>query len=115
MRLTRSTFTVALKDSAKALSKHTPVAPTDRRMFRWSVAVAKAALVILGTAIGVEYRALDERIVPGGHGKRVDHQFSAEMIGHGVSDAGLGVTVDDGGDSVESTTCWFALSDVDDR
>ena len=40
VRLTRSTFTVALKDSARALSKHTPVAPTDRRMFRRSVAAA---------------------------------------------------------------------------
>jgi len=53
---------------------------------------------VLCAAIGVEYRALDERIVPGGHPQRVDHQVGTEMVGHGVSDAGFGMTVDDGGE-----------------
>src|SRR2546423_9165554 len=46
--------------------------------------------------IGVKYRTLGEWIVPGSHGERIDHQFCTEMVGHGVSDAGLGITVDDG-------------------
>lgn len=58
----------------------------------------KDVLVVLCAAIGVEYRALDERRVPGDYPQRVDHQVGTEMVGHGVSDAGFGVTVDDGGE-----------------
>ncbi len=39
MRCTRSFFSVALKDSAHALSQHTPVRPTYGRIpyfFKWS-------------------------------------------------------------------------------
>ena len=53
---------------------------------------------ILCTAIGVEYCALGERVIPGGHGQRVDGEFGAEMVGYGVSDAGFCVAVDDRGE-----------------
>jgi len=49
---------------------------------------------ILRAAIGVEYRAVGERVVPGGHLQGVDDQIGAQVLGERVADAGLGVTVD---------------------
>jgi hypothetical protein len=46
----------------------------------------------------VKYCTRGEGIVPGGHVECVDHEFGSEMVGHGVSDAGFGVAVDDGGE-----------------
>jgi hypothetical protein len=69
---------------------------------------------ILSAAIGVEYRTLGEWIVPGSHGERIDHQFRTEMVGHGVSDAGLGITVDDGGE-IQPTLPSVNVSDVSDH
>lgn len=45
VRLTHSTFSVALKDPVCALSKHTPVRPTDRRIPRLLVAPTNATEV----------------------------------------------------------------------
>src|SRR5664279_2627166 len=45
VRLTRSTFTAALNDSACALSKHTPVRPTERRIPSSAVLLANACEV----------------------------------------------------------------------
>jgi hypothetical protein len=52
---------------------------------------------ILGSAIRVEYRTRGEWVVPGGHAECVSHEFGPEMIGHGVTDAGFRIAVDDGG------------------
>jgi len=49
---------------------------------------------ILRAAIGMEYRAVGERVVPGGHLQGVDDQIGPRMVGQGVADASLGVTVD---------------------
>ena len=49
MRLTRSTFTAALNDSACALSKHTPVRPTERRIPSAAVLLANACEVYCET------------------------------------------------------------------
>jgi hypothetical protein len=53
---------------------------------------------VLRTAVGVEDRSLGERIISGGHSQGVDHQVGAEVVGHGVTNAGFGVAVDDGGE-----------------
>src|SRR5660398_201963 len=45
VRLTRSTFTAASNDSACALSKHTPVRPTERRIPSAAVLLANACEV----------------------------------------------------------------------
>jgi hypothetical protein len=60
---------------------------------------------IVRTAVGVEYRALGERVVPGGHGQRVDRSFGAKMVGHGVSDACFCAAVDDRGEIQPALPC----------
>src|SRR5664279_5357335 len=50
----------------------------------------------------MEYRTLGEPVVLGGHLQRGNDQVGLHVLGHGVADAGLGVTVDDGGHYVES-------------
>jgi hypothetical protein len=60
---------------------------------------------ILSSAIGVEYRALDERIVPGSHGQRVDHQFAAKMVSHGIADTGFSIAVNDRGQIDPALPC----------
>src|SRR6266540_3019545 len=98
VRLTRSTFTAALKDSAWALSKHTPVRPTVRRILSSAVLFAKASEVYCsGAAVGVEYRVLGQGIIAGGHLKGLDHQVGSHVVGQRVADAGLGVAVQHGG------------------
>src|SRR5665648_510672 len=53
----------------------------------------------------MEYRTLGEPVVLGGHLQRGNDQVGLHVLGHGVADAGLGVTVDDGGHYVESRGC----------
>jgi hypothetical protein len=89
-------FTAALKDSARALSKHAPRAPADCRMPRRFARPRRPRwYIVYRDRSGISYPGLGGS--SGGHGQRVDCQFGAEVAGHGVSDAGFGVAVDDGG------------------
>src|SRR5664280_2479970 len=96
VRLTRSTFTAALNDSACALSKHTPVRPTERRIPSSAVLLANACEVYW-VPVGVEYRPGGEGVITARHLQRVDDQVGSHVLGHRVADAGLGVAVDNGG------------------
>src|SRR6185437_1459266 len=90
VRLTRSTFSAALNDSACALSKHDPVRPTERRMSSSAAARANASQVYLGATIGMEDRAVGQRVVAGCHLQRIDHQVGAHVVGERVANAFLG-------------------------
>src|SRR3954468_3908810 len=52
---------------------------------------------VLSAPVGMEDHAVGEGIVAGGHRQGVNDQFGAQMVGHRVADAGLGVAVDHGG------------------
>src|SRR4051794_12280615 len=62
----------------------------------------------------MEDRPVGERIVAGGHAQCIDDQFGAQMVGHGVADAGLGVAVDHRG-QIQPTRPGPDVGDVADQ
>src|SRR6187397_1629 len=62
----------------------------------------------------MEYRAVGERVVPGGHLQGVDNQIGAQVLGKRVADAGLGVAVDHRG-QVQPALPGRQVGDVPDE
>src|SRR5664280_2575355 len=97
VRLTRASFTAALNDSACALSKHTPVRPTERRIPSSAVLLANACEVYWVPRSEWNIAPAERGVITARHLQRVDDQVGSHVLGHRVADAGLGVAVDNGG------------------
>ena len=91
MRWTRSFFRVALNDSARALSQHTPVRPTEGRILWCPGCRANCCEVYWPPRPRVEDRdALPVGAAAHGHIDGVADEVGSHVVGHGVADDLLG-------------------------
>src|SRR3954451_5358888 len=92
-----SPLSEAKNDSARALSQHCPVRPTESRTSRSSARVAYWVEVYWAAPVGVEDHAGVGVAGRDGVGQGVGDQVGAQVVGHRVADHTPGGDVDDGG------------------